>query len=110
MMIDPHYWISYLIRKEQMLIMFNVSFRHIHDPSPKKSRSRKLNKFEDHCSYRLFLNPIRIAFGFVTILLIILCILSGLLYGLDLFLQSSCRLVHYDQSFLISFATGNSNI
>ena len=58
-------------------------------------------------SYRLYLNPIRIAFAFVAILLIMLCTLTGLLYGLDLFCQSSCRLIHNDHSFLVSFIAGN---
>ena len=42
----------------------------------------------------------------MTILLIILYVLTGLLYGVDLFWQSSCDLVHYDQSFLVSLLTG----
>jgi len=110
-------------------LIFNAFFyRDIHNVSNKRPRSRKLkngnrnpnvkrphsfdindiieNKSENNCSYNLFINPIRIAFGLITILLIMLCILSGLFYGVDLFVQSSCRLVHYDQSFLISFAAG----
>ncbi|CAF5034584.1 unnamed protein product, partial [Rotaria sp. Silwood1] len=59
-----------------------------------------------HC-HRLFLGPIRIAFGFLIVLLIILCVISGLLYGLDLLIQNSCRLLHYDQQFLISLVADN---
>jgi hypothetical protein len=108
-----------------MYLIFNGCFyRDVHNVSTKKHRSRKLKNsnrnpnskrsdsfvindiIENNCSYNLFINPIRIAFGLITILLIMLCILSGLFYGADLFVQSSCRLVHYDQSFLISFAAG----
>lgn len=104
-------------------------FRDVDNPPRKKGRSRRMtssnrksnnkrcyifpirdlivNKSE-RCSYNLFLNPIRIGFGFITILLIMLCILTGFFYGIDLFIQSSCRLVHYDQPFLISFVTGKT--
>ena len=57
----------------------------------------------------LFLHSIRIAFGFMFILLIILSVISSFPYVVDLFLQSSCRLVHNDQPFLISLLTGNQN-
>lgn len=71
---------------------------------------KKIDYFveDDDRSYRLYLNPIRIAFAFLTILLIILCILTGLLYGLDLISQSSCRLIHQDYSFIVSLITGDT--
>ncbi|CAF5015726.1 unnamed protein product, partial [Rotaria sp. Silwood1] len=101
----------------------------VHNISTKKRRSRKIktyhisrngertfsystddihrNKSKNlHC-HRLFLGPIRIAFGFLIVLLIILCVISGLLYGLDLLIQNSCRLLHYDQQFLISLVADN---
>ena len=108
-----------LTRECALMIDRGLFCRDIHDNSSgRKYRSRKaknafrnrsnrsVNKWEDRYSYHLYLNPIRIAFGFVTILLMILCVLSGFFYGADLFVQSSCRLLHYDQSFLISFASG----
>jgi len=74
------------------------------------NQSRRKSRSTNNYSYHLYLNPIRIAFGFISLLLIVLCVLSGLFYGVDLFLQSSCHLVHYDQSFLVSFATGNEKL
>ncbi|CAF3789747.1 unnamed protein product, partial [Rotaria sordida] len=101
----------------------------VHNISTKKRKSKKIrtyhinrngertfsystddinkNKSKNTRSHRLFLGSIRIAFGFIIVLLIILCIISGLLYGLDLLIQSSCRLVHYDQQFLISLIADN---
>lgn len=64
------------------------------------------NQLKNSHSNRLFLSSIRIAFGFLTVLLIILCLINGLLYGLDLIIQSSCQLVHYNQPFLISLVSG----
>ncbi|CAF4183755.1 unnamed protein product, partial [Rotaria sordida] len=65
------------------------------------------NKFEDHDTSRLFLFSIRIVFIFILILVIFLLLITGFLYGLDLLLHGSCRLVHYNQPFLISFTTNN---
>ncbi|CAF3876668.1 unnamed protein product [Rotaria sp. Silwood1] len=121
--------IEYILKK--ILMFNNVVFfcRRVHNISTKKRRSRKIktyhisrngertfsystddihrNKSKNlHC-HRLFLGPIRIAFGFLIVLLIILCVISGLLYGLDLLIQNSCRLLHYDQQFLISLVADN---
>ncbi|CAF1017951.1 unnamed protein product [Rotaria sordida] len=65
------------------------------------------NKFEDHDTSRLFLFSIRIVFIFILILVIFLLLITGFLYGLDLLLHGSCRLVHYNQPFLISFTINN---
>jgi len=113
-----------LIRK--ILFNINVYFRHIDSTSSSKHRStnslrhrngeRSLpindlirNKSKDHRFSYLFICSIRIGFGFLLVLLIVLCLISILLYGVDMLTQSSCRLVHYNQPFLISFLTGNKN-
>ncbi|CAF1141401.1 unnamed protein product [Rotaria magnacalcarata] len=105
------------------------SFSNTRNVSRKKHKSRKIrtyhisangertfsyavnvtnrNKSKNARSYRLFLGSIRISFGFLIVLLIILCIISGLLYGLDLLIENSCRLVHHDQQYLISLITDN---
>lgn len=66
----------------------------------------KKEKKKRKCSYKNYLTPIRITFGFLTILMIIVCIFNSLFYGLDFFLQNLCHLVHHDQSFFISFISG----
>ncbi len=48
----------------------------------------------------------RIAFIVMIILLVVLAILTGIYYTLDLALQSTCRTVHDDQPFLINLITG----
>jgi hypothetical protein len=65
-----------------------------------------LNQSPDRRSNSLFLCSMRISFGLIIVLLIILIIISGLLYVMDLLVQSSCRLVHSDQSRLVSFVSG----
>lgn len=69
------------------------------DIIPSKS---KINR-----SHHLFIGSMRIAFGFLIILIIILCLISGIFYGLDLIIQNSCKLAHNNQSFVISSITGN---
>jgi hypothetical protein len=48
----------------------------------------------------------RIGFGVMMIMLIVMILLTGVYYALDLALHGSCRAVHNDQPFLINFATG----
>jgi hypothetical protein len=114
------------IRK--ILVNMNVYFRHIDNASPSKHRSTNSlrhrngersnsfpindlirNKSKDHCSSYLFICSIRIGFGFLLVLLIVLCLITIILYGVDMLTQSCCRLVHHNQPFLISFITGNKN-
>jgi hypothetical protein len=54
----------------------------------------------------LILCLMRIAFGIMIVMLIILVLLTGVYYALDLAVQGSCRTVHDDQPFLINFVTG----
>jgi hypothetical protein len=50
----------------------------------------------------------RMGFGVMIIMLIIMVLLTGVYYGLDLAVQGACRTVHDDQPFLVSFLTGKS--
>jgi hypothetical protein len=99
----------------------NICFRHGDRISTKKHRSKRTNNSHGNVnnsssnnhlietkskSDHSFLCSIRIAFGFVLILMIMVCLISSLIYVLDLFIQNSCRLVHYDQPLLISLITG----
>ncbi|CAF1355829.1 unnamed protein product [Adineta steineri] len=58
-------------------------------------------------NHNLSLCLIRINFGLLVIFLIILSLITSLLYGIDMILQSSCQVIHYDQPFLISYVTDN---
>lgn len=66
-----------------------------------RSRSRKMNS-----NNGVVLCLMRIAFIVMIILLVILALLTGIYYTLDLALQSTCRTVHDDQPFLINLITG----
>ncbi len=48
----------------------------------------------------------RIAFVVMIILLVIMALLTGIYYALDLAMQSTCRTVHDDQPFLINLMSG----
>lgn len=48
----------------------------------------------------------RIAFGVMIILLVVLVLLTGVYYTLDLAVQGTCRTVHDDQPYLINVVTG----
>ncbi|CAF1209346.1 unnamed protein product [Rotaria sordida] len=127
--LDVKQLLSLHIHNDDLQNYTTNTYRCVHNISTKKRKSKKIrtyhinrngertfsystddinkNKSKNTRSHRLFLGSIRIAFGFIIVLLIILCIISGLLYGLDLLIQSSCRLVHYDQQFLISLIADN---
>lgn len=49
----------------------------------------------------------RIAFFVMIVMLIVLVIITGAYYALNLALQSGCRSMHDDQPFLVSLITGN---
>ena len=49
----------------------------------------------------------RIAFTLMIIMLILMAIVTGVYYTLDLAVHSACRTVHKDRSFLIPFVAGN---
>ncbi|CAF1145562.1 unnamed protein product [Adineta steineri] len=72
--------------------------------------NKSLSSINNSLYYYLFLQLIRIIFAFITIIIIILSLITGFLYGLDSFFQGSCRIIHYNQSFLISYATNDSNM
>ena len=55
---------------------------------------------------RVLLCLMRLAFVVMVILLIALLLLSGVYYAMDLVVQGTCRTVHDDQPFLISFLSG----
>ncbi|CAF1444465.1 unnamed protein product [Adineta steineri] len=96
-----------------------------HKTSSKKSKSRKEKNYHRNPNgerssslinnnqsrtvhnHNLFLCLIRINFGLLVIFLIILSLITSLLYGIDMILQSSCQVIHYDQPFLISYVTDN---
>ncbi|CAF0819858.1 unnamed protein product [Adineta steineri] len=96
-----------------------------HKTSSKKSKSRKEKNYHRNRNgerssslinnnqsrtvhnHNLFLCLIRINFGLLVIFLIILSLITSLLYGIDMILQSSCQVIHYDQPFLISYVTDN---
>ncbi|CAF1126923.1 unnamed protein product [Didymodactylos carnosus] len=63
------------------------------------------NVQSSHCSPRVVLCWMRIVFTLMMIMLIVLVLLTGALYGLDLVAQGTCRTVHDDQPFLVSFLT-----
>ncbi|CAF3346636.1 unnamed protein product [Rotaria socialis] len=65
------------------------------------------NKTDDHHSVGLFLFSIRLCFALINMLIIILSLITGFLYGLDLLLNMSCELVHHNQTLLISLVTNN---
>lgn len=65
-----------------------------------------INNKNEKYSYNLFINPIRIGFAFLTILLLILCFLTVIFLGIDIFIQNSCKLIHFNQPFIISFVKG----
>jgi len=50
----------------------------------------------------------RIAFVVMIIILVVMVLLTGVYYALDLAVQGTCRTVHDDQPFLINFITGKS--
>ena len=53
------------------------------------------------CCARIFFIP-------MLLILIIIVLISGILYGVNLFTQGTCRTVHENQPFLISFLTGKN--
>ncbi|CAF3544668.1 unnamed protein product [Rotaria socialis] len=65
------------------------------------------NKTDDHHSVGIFLFSIRLCFALINMLIIILSLITGFLYGLDLLLNMSCELVHHNQTLLISLVTNN---
>jgi hypothetical protein len=48
----------------------------------------------------------RIAFAIMIILFIVLLLLTGVCYALDLAVQGSCRTIHDDQPFLVNMLSG----
>jgi hypothetical protein len=50
----------------------------------------------------------RIAFVVMIIILVVMVLLTGVYYALDLAVQGTCRTVHDDQPFLINFITGKN--
>ncbi len=56
---------------------------------------------------RVLLCSMRIAFFVMIIMLVIMVILTGGYYALNLSLQGACRAGHDDQSFLVSFIIGS---
>jgi hypothetical protein len=42
------------------------------------------------------------------IILIVIVLVSGVLYGVDLLAQGACRTAHDDQPFLVSFLIGKN--
>ena len=54
---------------------------------------------------RFTLVGIRLAFGIMFLLLIVLALATGAFYGLDLVVQGACRSGHEDQAFLVSTLT-----
>ncbi|CAF1025640.1 unnamed protein product [Rotaria magnacalcarata] len=65
------------------------------------------NKTDDHHSFGLFLFSIRFCFALINMLIIVLTLITGFLYGVDLLLNMSCELVHHNQTLLISLVTNN---
>jgi hypothetical protein len=61
------------------------------------------------CPPSVVLCWMRIVFTPMLIMLIVIVLLTGALYGVDLVVQGACRTVHDDQPFLVSFLTGNNS-
>jgi hypothetical protein len=51
----------------------------------------------------------RIIFIPMAIMLVVIVLLTGVLYAVDLFAQGACRTVHDDQAFLVPFLIGNNS-
>jgi len=76
---------------------FSVKYHEQH------SKSRKINSKNGPSGVVLCL--MRIAFFVMIILFVVLILLTGVYYALDLAVQSTCRTAHDDQPFLINLIT-----
>jgi len=53
---------------------------------------------------------IRVIFTFMAVIFLLLMLVTGVYYALNLFVQSSCQLVHEDQPFLVSLITDDPKV
>ncbi len=74
-----------------------------------QKRSKKGNSSSSSSS-GVVLCLMRLAFFVLIILLIVLVLVTTVYYTLDLTIQSTCRTVHDDQSYLINLISGNLEI
>lgn len=91
------------------------SRRTIRKRNVKRSYSLTINEFVRGKSSKIsssycVICSMRISFTILLIASIILLLISSIFFALDMFLQSSCHLIHHKQHFLISYLTGKTKL